>query len=338
MQKTFHYERIDPLKYGYNATKFDYPIHRDPFLFARFQEYLTDNLDIPDDLIPVYDPSDSCSHGYSFNESDTDLILLNPDRNITVYFEATETIMQKSVYGRKTVSSCKCVKQLDGHPYLLWNLGALKQEKSHKFVHYSFLLNSVHNWSLGTPYNSILTARELTMKSLMCGTSLTHQDFDKAMMGFSNQIKIRKEEFTCLGECDGDTPPVIVADGVCIAPTSKKSDHIHEFKPHEDDFDALAPSTSFKDRTFLIKKSERLILRQFVHEEITINEFLQLEFTSRNGLLIREIISRLARENVHCPDAYKAFLSDLCKQSAVSGLIQVNSREPLRILRVRRCT
>ena len=109
-------------------------------------------------------------------------------------------------------------------------------------------------------------------------------------MGFSNQIKIRKEEFTCLGECNGDTPSVAVADGICVAPTSKKSDHIHEFKPHEESIDDSKQSTSFKDRTFLIKKAERLILRQFVLEEITINDFLQLEsFTSGNGLLIRTI-------------------------------------------------
>ena len=135
----------------------------------------------------------------------------------------------------------------------------------------------MHNWSLGTPYSSTLTARELTMKSLLVNTSLTHQDFDKAMMGFANQIKIRKEEFTCLGECDGDTPSVAVADGICVAPTSKKSDHIDEFKPHEESIDDLQQSTSFKDRTFLIKKAERLILRQFVLEEITIDDFLQTE-------------------------------------------------------------
>ena len=242
--------------------------------------------------------------------------------------------MQKSVYGRKTISGCKCVKQVDGHPYLLWNLGALKKEKSHKFVHYSFLLNSVHNWSLGTPYSSTLTARELTMKSLLVHTSLSHQDFDKAIMGFSNQIKIRKEEFTCLGECDGDTPPVIVADGVCIAPTSKKSDHIQEFKPHEDSINDLQQSTSFKDRTFLIRKSERQTLRNFVLEEITINDFLVSDITSENGLLLREVIARLARTHVHCPEEYKDFFWDLSRQSSVSGLIQVNSREPLRILRV----
>ena len=337
VEKTFHYEKIDPLKYGYNATPFEYPIHRDPFLFARFQEYYTDNLAIPDDLIPVYNLRDNCSHGSPYKEGDDDLILLNKDGNITVYFESSETIMQKNVYGRKTTANCKCIKQVDGHPYLLWNLGALKTESSHKFIHYSFLLNSLHNWSLGTPYNSTLTARELTMKSLLVHTSLTNQDFDKAMVGFSNQIKDRKEEFTCLGECDGDTPPVIVADGVCIAPTSRKTDHIQEFKPHEDRTEELPQSTTFKDRTFLMRKSERQILRQFVLEEITIADFLQsAAVTSENGLLIKAVIARLARTHNYCPDEYKDLLSDLCRQSAVSGLIQVNSREPLRILRVRR--
>ena len=96
------------------------------------------------------------------------------------------------------------------------------------------------------------------------------------------------------------------------------------------------PSSSFefKDRTFLMRKSERQILRQFVLEEITIADFLQSAVTSENGLLIKAVIARLARTHNYCPDEYKDLLSDLCRQSAVSGLIQVNSREPLRILRV----
>ena len=142
-------------------------------------------------------------------------------------------------------------------------------------MHYSFLLNSVHNWSLGTPYNSTLKARELTMKTLLLHTSLTVHDFDKAMNGFCFQIKIPKEEFTCHGECDGDTPPVLVGDGICVAPTSRKVDHIEEFKPHEDCTEELPPSTKFKDRTFLIRKSERQLLRQFVLEEITTAEITE---------------------------------------------------------------
>ena len=328
VEKTLHYEKINPLKYGYNATPFHYPIHRDPFLFDKFQQYITDNLVIPDDLVTTYNPDDKCSHGNAFSEDE--LVLLNPDENITIYYETSETIMHRRVYGRKTIGTCKCLKQFDGHPYLLWNLGTLRSESSYKFVHYSFLLNSVHNWSLGTPYNSTLKARELTMKTLLLHTSLTVHDFDKAMNGFCFQIKIPKEEFTCHGECDGDTPPVLVGDGICVAPTSRKVDHIEEFKPHEDCTEELPPSTKFKDRTFLIRKSERQLLRQFVLEEITTAEFLESDVvTSANGLLIREIIVRLDRSHVTCPDEYKDLLSDLGKPLKSTSKVLVSCTDQI---------
>ena len=68
-------------------------------------------------------------------------------------------------------------------------------------------------------------------------------------------MKDKPEDFICLGECGGDTPPIIVADGVCIAPTSRKVDHIEEFKPLDEE-KKLSRSTLFANRTFLTRKVE----------------------------------------------------------------------------------
>ena len=53
-EKVQHYEDVDTTKYGYNHTPYEYPIFRDPLLQDKFQEYLTDSLNIPEDLIPSF--------------------------------------------------------------------------------------------------------------------------------------------------------------------------------------------------------------------------------------------------------------------------------------------
>ena len=64
-----------------------------------------------------------------------------------------------------------------------------------------------------------------------------------------------------------------------------------------------------------------------------LQQFLTSDITSENGLLIRAIIERLQRSHQTCPKEYKDIFSDLSKQTSVAGLIQVNSREPLVILK-----
>ena len=322
--KVHHYEDADMSKFGYNRTPYEYPIFRDNFLHAKFQEYITDNLVIPDSLIPTYSPDERCTHGNSYIEDNQQLVLLY--KNITVFYEGSETLMEKSVYGRKTNGNCKCCDQIDGHNLLLWNLGGSK------FVHYSFLLNIVHNWGEGQAFTSTVNARQTTLDCLRVHTSLSQQDIDRATVGFSLLQKEKPEDFSCFGECGGDTPPIIVADGVCIAPTSRKVDHIDEFKPLDDD-KKLSQSTKFANRTFLIRKVERKLVEQLVDEDMPLQDFLTSDITSENGLLIREIIERLQRSNQTCPKEYKDLLSDLSKQTSVAGHIQVNSREPLVILK-----
>ena len=320
-KKVDHYEDVDTTKFGYNRTPFEYPIFRDEFLHDKFQEYSRNNLVIPESLIPSYSPNERCPHGNTYIEDNDQLVLKY--RNITVFYESSETLLHRRVYGSS--GNCKCCIQLDGHPLLLWNLGGSK------FVHYSFLLNICHYWGEGQAFTSTVHARQTTLNCLNVHTSLSQQDIDRAVIGFCLLMKDKPEDFICLGECGGDTPPIIVADGVCIAPTSRKVDHIDEFKPLDED-KKLSRSTVFANRTYLTRKVERKLVEQMVEEDMPLQDFMTSDITSENGLLIRSIIERLQRSHQTCPKEYKDLFSDLSKQTSTAGHLQVNSREPLIIL------
>ena len=62
----------------------------------------------------------------------------------------------------------------------------------------------------GTAINAIHSARSTTMKSMLLDTSLTRQDFNRAITGFVRNIELQKEDFVC-PNC-GPTPAYIVAD------------------------------------------------------------------------------------------------------------------------------
>ena len=323
-EKVHHYEDVDTTKYGYNKTPYEYPIFRDEVLHDKFQEYLTNSLNIPEDLIPSFSPNERCRHGNNFIEDDEQMVLLY--ENITVFYEGSECVMERNVFGRKAVG-CKCITQMDTHSLLLWNLGAAK------FIHYSFLLNLIHNWAEGEAFTSTVNARQTTLNCIRVHSSLTQQDIDRAVVGFCLLQKDKPEDFSCLGECGGDTPPILVADGVVVAPTSRKVDHIEEFKPLDEE-KKLSQSTVFANRTFLTRKVERKLVEQLVDEDMPLQDFLTSDIiTSDNGHLIRSIIERLGRSELTCPKEYRDFLSDISKKTSVAGLIQVNSREPLVILK-----
>ena len=70
-------------------------------------------------------------------------------------------------------------------------------------------------------------------------------------------------------------------------------------------------------------------------ENIRAGEFLQENIQSPNGLLVRALINRLFNIYDDIPDEYVEFLSDLSKNTSVSGLLQPTSADPLRVLRVK---
>ena len=65
--------------------------------------------------------------------------------------------------------------------------------------------------------------------------------------------------------------------------------------------------------------------RLLTDDNFTISDFLAANFTSENGIMVKDLVRRLYNTHNSIPDEYKQFLQDIGKMSPVSGYLQVTS-------------
>lgn len=312
-------------KYGYNLTRFDYPIKRCPALQNKFLSRLEGNYILPESISPLYDDQLVCQHGAGYTPGDDNLLLVSP--NLTIYTETSDRIHPIPTYGRPTEGNCKCVLQADTHHLLLWNMG------SGKFIDYLFLHNHFHKMvSSGIAMNANFNARKTSLSNIGLHTSLSYQLFVRACNGYARMIQFKKEDFLC-SNC-GDSPKYIVCDGKTDGPTKRKVDHIKELDKAEDDTSVLCQGSLFNDRVFLSSNSERKLVCNLLTNSISSDEFLESErISTENGRMVKTLVERISLSwPEEFPKAYKRFLGNICKISSVAGFLQVLSAEPLDFL------
>ena len=308
------------LRHGYNLTPFQYPIKRDENLQEKFVERLNGNMSLPNQIIPIFEPTIICEHGNTSDPSNANLKKVSS--NMKVFTESNEYIVDTETYGRPSAGNCKCVIQADTHEFLLWNLG------NGKFICYTFLHSSIHKMTTGMAMNAIVSSRQDTLSSLGLQTSLTVKDFNRSVTGFAKLMRFRKEDFLC-DNC-GETPEYIVCDGKSVGPAKRKVEHLSEFDRQEADETPLSEGSSFKDRVFLSVKQERDIVKNFLTEEISVEEFVESDFNTENGGLVHDLVARLAETwPDDFPAPYLRFLCSIGKYTSVAGYLQVLSENPL---------
>ncbi len=79
-------------------------------------------------------------------------------------------------------------------------------------------------------------------------------------------------------------------------------------------------------------KKERDLAKQLLRDEITVDEFLNEDITSENGLMFKNLIQRLINIWDEIPEEYMQFLNDISSASPVTGLLQATKPEALNIL------
>ena len=81
---------------------------------------------------------------------------------------------------------------------------------------------SIHTIVSGTAINALHHARLTSMKSIKQKSTLTEQDFSRAVTGFVRNIQLKEEDFLC-PKC-GPTPDYIVAEAkICSIKCAKSS-------------------------------------------------------------------------------------------------------------------
>ena len=70
-----------------------------------------------------------------------------------------------------------------------------------------------------------------------------------------------KEDWMCQ-LCGGETPSYLLCDAKTCGPLRSTVDHLEELKVHpEDPSPILPPGSLFKDRVFLPRKNERVLVK-----------------------------------------------------------------------------
>ena len=87
------------------------------------------------------------------------------------------------------------------------------------------------------------------------------------------------------------------ADGKCIGPDARKISHLEEFSKHPDDNTILPRGSEYRSRMFLNLRREREMLKNLLEENLTVAEFLEVPFTTENGVLVQNLVSR-----IHLPE------------------------------------
>ena len=312
---------------GHNKTPFLFPLDRDPDLNRMLEEQRNGELQYPERFVPEYDFSATCKHGNSFDPRERNLILISEDSNI--YSTENEKKRRIPVYGRGTDGNCPCIQEPDTHGSFLQNMG------NGKFVCYTFLLLTVLSFAAGNVLSAQWTARSQLLRSSF-RTTLPLTLFIQAVVGFCSNLEFFKSDWKC-EECGEGThtPKYLVCDGKVLGIARRKEKKKNtELDRHEADQNHLCRGSQYKDRLFLSDRIERTQIMALLRKQISFQDYLAENCRSLNGQLIRNLLERVTSNFTEdIPFPYIKFLKDICKNTSISGLLQVRSDEPLEILK-----
>ena len=115
-----------------------------------------------------------------------------------------------------------------------------------------------------------------------------------------------------------------------------KAAGVNELKSHPDQ-KILSQGSVHKSRVFLNQKADRDCFKEFITQASNLKTFCEEKskesFKTSNGVILYNILCRLASKTDVLPDCYEALLNELSKNSPVCGLLQVTNSTPLKYLR-----
>ena len=234
-------------QFGFNQTKFFFPISEDENLSHKFQQHFNQTIILPEKFIPAWEQTKLCRHNSTFDPNDQNLVRVSP--TVTKYNETSEEVLNIPIFARPSVANCKCQLEPDLAEYLLWNAGGGRA------ICYVFLLSSYMKMNHGVPINSQVNARKDTFTALGFPTSMTYNLFEKSFIGFCQLLQYKDEVWAC-PNCS-ETPPYLVCDGKATGVTKRKVSHISELDRHPTDDKPLSQGSNIQDRVYMAEKKDR---------------------------------------------------------------------------------
>ena len=105
--------------YGYNFKDVVFPFSDSSSQQQVWMQRMNGVINLPDQLVPVYNSDLRCKHDNSFDSKE----LYLEAKNLCLYTDLGERIFSSAVYARVSVGACNCLQRVDGHKFLIWNLG-----------------------------------------------------------------------------------------------------------------------------------------------------------------------------------------------------------------------
>ena len=84
-------------------------------------ERMSGIFNLPAQLIPKFDKSKVCKHGFNFTDSEHAIVLVSD--KLSLFTEIGQRFFSSKVYSRPSSGPCKCLQRYDGHEIFIWNLG-----------------------------------------------------------------------------------------------------------------------------------------------------------------------------------------------------------------------
>ena len=103
--------------YGYNYTPIVYAFRDSPEQQSVWLDRMRGSIEIPEQLIPVYDPSLKCKHDVQFNPDEK--FLVEESKSLCLFTDLGDRILSSRVLARPSSGPCICLQRYDGHPYLI---------------------------------------------------------------------------------------------------------------------------------------------------------------------------------------------------------------------------
>ena len=165
--------------YGHNRQKFFFPLCRDQLLKVKNEQKNNGTLSFPDSFIPEYQNNKFCPHNMLYDADNQNLVLLH--QTVTIFSKTKEEILNKPLFGRKSLCIHRCVDQPDLHSFMLWNCGG------GVLLDYHFLIETLIQFGNCIDLNAQFNSRNETFaQTVGFSSSLTLPVWERNVIGKQN--------------------------------------------------------------------------------------------------------------------------------------------------------
>ena len=289
---------------------------------SKFIKYTSGALKYPQHLVPDFDASHTCSHGFQFDSRD-------PVEQKWIWSQEAHIHMKhvsltSATYFRPSLGDCSCAMSYDGANDLLLNL-----DNKHLFT-YSWLFDILHD-TQETRYPLAAAFRSANRTRTICGQGpLGDHCYNLLRVSYNCFLRLLDFDFPQLFNCHhcGTDVECVIMDGIMMG---SRQDLLPHFDRPEIS-KTIIPECSLDDRVFLNNATARRNLsayaglsrgRYVASERLSIKDFKELCQSLQQKPSLLQIVKEAGR---NCPKSHQKLLGEIARGSPTCGMLQITNK------------